>query len=390
MGKTSFAVASLSTETVEAFEASLFPDADKNLICHSLCDEEVVIHTLNGLDTDYKELAAAIRARDSPVSFEDLYDKLTNYEMYLKRANKLTGSTVTAQVSHKSKRKSTRYSPNITQAIIRLSVLPYRAIKDGSFANYVTKSATPLKFAGLVPASLLRHTGLSRSVSAKNKKERKEKGITKYISIDIIESVLMRMNPKDAVRLSTVCKEWKDTTPQCDPTLRKTPWLLNVANSNYFLHSTVDKDMSFTIKIHDILPKKLHNWGCFHGWLVLEHHRFSLYNPFTRVRLDLPRHKHGIMDFRYMSSAPTNPDCVVLVFHINELYIWRPGDKIWTIEKNMNVIDYRSQSDEDNAMAADNPSLGSVQATPVKKKAAWRRRGKERPGVGEGSTTEGE
>lgn len=182
----------------------------------------------------------------------------------------------------------------------------------------------------------------SRSAIAKNKKEWKEKGITKYISIDIIESVLMRMNPKDAVRLSTVCKEWKDTTLQCDPTMRKTPWLLNVANSNYFLHSTIEKDMSFTIKIHDILPKRLHNWGCFHGWLVLEHRRFSLYNPFTRVRLDLPRHKHGIMDFRYMSSAPTNPDCVVLVFHINELYIWRPGDKIWTIEQNMNVIDYRS------------------------------------------------
>uniref|UniRef100_A0A804JXP8 Uncharacterized protein n=1 Tax=Musa acuminata subsp. malaccensis TaxID=214687 RepID=A0A804JXP8_MUSAM len=84
---------------------------------HSLCDKEVVIHTLNGLDTDYKELAAAIRARNSPVSFEDLYDKLTDYEMYLKRADKLPGSTVTTQVNHKSKRKSTRYSPNITQGL---------------------------------------------------------------------------------------------------------------------------------------------------------------------------------------------------------------------------------------------------------------------------------
>ncbi|URE11915.1 F-box Kelch-repeat protein [Musa troglodytarum] len=181
---------------------------------------------------------------------------------------------------------------------------------------------------------------------AKNKKRKekewKDKGITKYISIDIIESVLMHMNPKDAMRLSTICKEWKATTQQCDPTMHKTPWLLNVVNSNYFLHSTIDKDMSFTIKIPNIPPRKLCNWGCFHGWLVLEHHRFSLYNPFTRVRLDLPRHKHGIMDFRYMSSAPTNPDCVILVSHINDLYIWRPGDKTWIIQQNMNVIDYRS------------------------------------------------
>ena len=41
-------------------------------------------------------------------------------------------------------------------------------------------------------------------------------------------------------------------------------------------------------------------------------------------------------------------------------------------------------------MAVDNPSLGSVQVAPVKKKAAWRRRGKERARVGEGSTVEGE
>lgn len=36
MGKTTFAVASLSTETVQALEASLFADADKNLICNGL------------------------------------------------------------------------------------------------------------------------------------------------------------------------------------------------------------------------------------------------------------------------------------------------------------------------------------------------------------------
>ncbi|RZS06253.1 hypothetical protein BHM03_00036881 [Ensete ventricosum] len=33
----------------------------------------------------FKELAAALRARDSPISFEEIYDKLTDYEAYLKR-----------------------------------------------------------------------------------------------------------------------------------------------------------------------------------------------------------------------------------------------------------------------------------------------------------------
>ena len=75
---------------------------DLALIGHSLCDEEIIIHTLNGLEDDYKELAAIIRARDLPVSFEELYDKLTDYEMYLKRATKLPRPSITAQVSYKS------------------------------------------------------------------------------------------------------------------------------------------------------------------------------------------------------------------------------------------------------------------------------------------------
>ncbi|CAL9193253.1 unnamed protein product [Musa hybrid cultivar] len=106
---------------------------DLALIGHFLCDEEVVIHTLNGLDTDYKELAVAIRARDSPISFEDLYDKLTDYEMSLKRADKLPGSTVTAQVSHKSKRKNTRYSPNITQG---LATTPLDSVSSMQHPSY--------------------------------------------------------------------------------------------------------------------------------------------------------------------------------------------------------------------------------------------------------------
>ena len=106
---------------------------DLALIGHSLCDEEVVIHTLNGLDTDYKELAAAIRARDSSISFEDLYDKLTDYEMSLKRADKLPGSTVTAQVSHKSKRKNARYSPNITQG---LATTPLDSVSSMQHPSY--------------------------------------------------------------------------------------------------------------------------------------------------------------------------------------------------------------------------------------------------------------
>lgn len=38
--------------------------------------EKVIIHTLNSLGNKYKKLTTIIRARDSSMSFEELYDKL--------------------------------------------------------------------------------------------------------------------------------------------------------------------------------------------------------------------------------------------------------------------------------------------------------------------------
>ncbi|RWW86838.1 hypothetical protein BHE74_00004371 [Ensete ventricosum] len=69
---------------------------DLALIDYSLSDKEVLIHTLNGLRVEFKELRAAIQARDSPMSLEELHDKLTDYEIYLKREEKVLRPTFTA------------------------------------------------------------------------------------------------------------------------------------------------------------------------------------------------------------------------------------------------------------------------------------------------------
>ena len=94
------------------------------MIGHSLCDEEIIIHALNGLRDDYKELTATIRARDTLVSFEDLYDKLIDYETYLKHEDKLLGPTIIAQVNHKSKRKGTWYPTNISKGLTNTHLDP--------------------------------------------------------------------------------------------------------------------------------------------------------------------------------------------------------------------------------------------------------------------------
>ena len=53
------------------------------LIGHPVDDGAIVIHTLNGLGPAYLPLASAIRARDAPITFEELYDKLLDHEAFL-------------------------------------------------------------------------------------------------------------------------------------------------------------------------------------------------------------------------------------------------------------------------------------------------------------------
>ncbi|RWV78234.1 hypothetical protein GW17_00060827 [Ensete ventricosum] len=102
---------------------------DLALMWHNLSDDEIVVHTLNGLGAEYKEFTVAIRARDSLLSFEELYDKLTDYETYLKREDRASGPPITAQVSHKSKRKTNQYSKPINKGLGQAS-------PQGSNINY--------------------------------------------------------------------------------------------------------------------------------------------------------------------------------------------------------------------------------------------------------------
>ncbi|OIT35369.1 hypothetical protein A4A49_59674, partial [Nicotiana attenuata] len=81
-----------------------------------LANEELVIKILSGLGSEYKELSAAIRARDNPISFEELYDKLLAHEMFIKHSEpKLENPIISAQLHKKSaypNSKSRNYNPS--------------------------------------------------------------------------------------------------------------------------------------------------------------------------------------------------------------------------------------------------------------------------------------
>lgn len=49
-----------------------------------LSDDDLTIHVLNRLKSKYKEIISSVRARECPITFEELYDKLVDHKIDLK------------------------------------------------------------------------------------------------------------------------------------------------------------------------------------------------------------------------------------------------------------------------------------------------------------------
>ncbi|KAI5350374.1 hypothetical protein L3X38_003265 [Prunus dulcis] len=78
-----------------------------HLCINEVVDDDLVIHILNGVGPEFKELTAVVRAHESSISFEELQDKLVEYEAALQREDTHTGLPVitknTAQQPHSSR-----------------------------------------------------------------------------------------------------------------------------------------------------------------------------------------------------------------------------------------------------------------------------------------------
>lgn len=55
---------------------------DLALINASVLEDDLVINALNGIGSEFRELAAGIRARESEISFKELLDKFLDYESF--------------------------------------------------------------------------------------------------------------------------------------------------------------------------------------------------------------------------------------------------------------------------------------------------------------------
>ncbi|KAL5855083.1 hypothetical protein ACOSQ4_004885 [Xanthoceras sorbifolium] len=74
------------------------------LIGHPVDDGAIVIHTLNGLRPAYLPLASAILARDTPITFEELYDKLLDHEAFIQRDKAKKGNPVVTRTFNRKGR----------------------------------------------------------------------------------------------------------------------------------------------------------------------------------------------------------------------------------------------------------------------------------------------
>ena len=74
-----------SQSIVEYMQTTKIIIDDFVLMGYPLSEDEIILHVLNGLGNDFKEINAAIRARDSSVTFEELHDTLQDQETLLKQ-----------------------------------------------------------------------------------------------------------------------------------------------------------------------------------------------------------------------------------------------------------------------------------------------------------------
>ena len=56
-----------------------------SLIDHPIADDDLTLCILNGLGSDFREIAVPVRAREKPLAFEELHDPLIGRDAYLRR-----------------------------------------------------------------------------------------------------------------------------------------------------------------------------------------------------------------------------------------------------------------------------------------------------------------
>ena len=110
------------------------------LIDTPVYDDDITIAILNGVGHEFKELTAGIRAREHPISYEELHDKLIDYEAYLKREDLWSPSSVLS--ANTTQRYNSHRGHQSTWSSNRKAVLPHHFHPQSSWSTSRQFSST--------------------------------------------------------------------------------------------------------------------------------------------------------------------------------------------------------------------------------------------------------
>ncbi|XP_015160969.1 uncharacterized protein [Solanum tuberosum] len=109
----------MASKTVATYLQEIRSIADALKVAGSpVADDELAVKILSGLGHEYREITATIRARDTALSFEELFQKLTDYELFLKHQDiDRSSSIITDAVAQRTNfqpqhQKNNRCFPN--------------------------------------------------------------------------------------------------------------------------------------------------------------------------------------------------------------------------------------------------------------------------------------
>ncbi|GAV77391.1 UBN2 domain-containing protein [Cephalotus follicularis] len=93
-------------------------------------EDDLILYILNGLEPDYREISAAIRARDTLITLEELHDKLTAFEGTWRKLISTMTFILLLQITHtqKKKKKKNKQRPSKPKQWIILKSLSFQLV----------------------------------------------------------------------------------------------------------------------------------------------------------------------------------------------------------------------------------------------------------------------
>ncbi|KAJ8537635.1 hypothetical protein K7X08_014175 [Anisodus acutangulus] len=167
------------------------------------------------------------------------------------------------------------------------------------------------------------------------------------VPVEILEQILSRLNLKENIRASAVCKKWLAASISVR-VANKAPWLMffpKFGDLVEFYDPSVRQ--TYSVELPELRGSRL----CYakDGWLLLYKPRtlrVFFFNPYTKNVINLPRLEltYQIVAF---SEAPTSPDCIVFtVKHISPTLVaistCQPGATEWTTANYQNRLPFVS------------------------------------------------